>query len=342
MEVHFNIVVNGIPEKNIFEDIPGKDGKFKIKNCDRFFQLIENNYDRECLRCGQDDTYIEVTQAKQSLFNNDFVKGELTKALQNGLSSIQTEEAYSDFTIANSSIGLFKNGQMWLNISLDMHVMMKVNFWPSIAQEWKTRDRMWPSKDIITEMTKSCYITAKSDDVQNEGDNVKSFDFGYSFHNLEVELAKLMSPEQKMIYLKYKSIFNGYIDPIDPERIPGSLGKTIMMRAMEILAPDDSLWKDNDAFLRRLFTLSLEAVESEELADYFIPSLNVMEKLKKAYPHKKNEIRKKLKEIIENVDRFLNELPVNDAVEFYTDVASACQKIVVDLKRIDSPAGTVL
>lgn len=206
--------------------------------------------------------------------------------------------------------------------------MLKIGFWPTIAKEWLTRDRLWPPKEMVKELTKCCYLSGLADTKE------KSYEFAYSFYNVEKELTKCMSSEQIESYFTFKTIFNTFVAPIDPEHTPDYLCKTIMLRIMEIHPPHDSFWRDNIEVLKRLFTLTLKAVEKEELADYFIPSMNIMELVRDAYPHKKMEICRRLKEIINNIKRYLDELKVEDALKYYSDIAAFCEDINITMKEM--------
>ena len=74
-------------------------------------------------------------------------------------------------------------GDLFVNIATDMSIMLKANWWPSVAQEFKTRDRSWPSKEDIEDLTSYCYIIAKpSDDQKN---NTSTTIFSYSFYHIE-------------------------------------------------------------------------------------------------------------------------------------------------------------
>ena len=331
MKFYFNIAVNEIPDedKHILEDIPGKEGKLKIKNCDRFFELIRNEYDMISFRIGQYEDHIEGTQAQASLsqsYDRYVAQRQLTAALEMELSALKSGGKYSDFTIENGSICLLKKGQIWLNISMDMPLMMQINWWPVVAEEWKTRDRAWPSEDVIKRLTESCYVTRTSSD-----DN--PFEFSYSFSNVQRELTKKMSYGQKVIYFLFKALIYKYINPIDPANIPTTLEKTIMLFAIEFRDPEDSMWNDENFALKYLLSEYVKAIEDGKLPNYFIPTVNIITELQ---DDKKVQVCKKLYEMINNAATFLNKLPLNDAVIFYNDVASACQEIAVILQRIKS------
>ena len=83
---------------------------------------------------------------------------------------------------------------MWLNVNTDAPKIMKINWWPEIAEEFLTRKRVWPEASVLEGMCDSCYL------VKNPGE----YEFSYSFQNVEEELAEMMSDEQKEINLKFQ------------------------------------------------------------------------------------------------------------------------------------------
>lgn len=236
-------------------------------------------------------------------FEDDDMKEPLLDRLEKELDAIKEEGDFDDFKVADASIGFFKGDQMWLNISTDIASIAKINWWPECAEEFKTRPRAWPPQDKVDELTEFCFVSKDP-----EGD-----DFNYDFQNIEEELAGMMSPEQKDIFMKYQAILNA--NDIDPDT---DLGKTTMLRAMENFPPDDSLWQNQDIMLQNLFMDTLKSVVNGQLADFFIPAATTeLDQGKKD----------KLVEIIGNVNKPLEELPIEEAVDFYKSVAAACEKM---------------
>ena len=84
--------------------------------------------------------------------------------------------------------------------------MIKLNWWPDIAREWILRERIWPSKAVISDLTKLSYLIMKSSAAPSSK-NDTSFELRYSFAHLEKELVMKRSPSQAYVYLVFKSMF---------------------------------------------------------------------------------------------------------------------------------------
>ena len=166
-----------------------------------------------------------------------------------------------------------------INWAWDVSTVFKINWWPDIAREWVFRKRNWPKKTFINEFTKTAYLITKSSVEPNLEKDVT--ELRYSFSHLERELVSRRSADQNYIYLIFKSMFYKWIKPIDSDIITSFFAKTVMFWVCEEFSPDNKIWQRCSCIhaINYLFRELLSALEKSHLPYYFIPSINVIEKI---------------------------------------------------------------
>jgi hypothetical protein len=166
-----------------------------------------------------------------------------------------------------------------------------------------------------------CYLISKPSDA--EKNNRDTTEFTYSFHHLETALAQLRSPQQQAVYMKYKSLIYKYIKPLDGD-IPSFYGKTVMFWCQEEYPPEHKLWENDNTAVEHLLDKLIVAVEEEELKYYLVPSFNVMKPL---IPPTKEKVLKRLYDIRNDVEKYVKELPVEESLQFYSEIVNDCVSI---------------
>ena len=195
-----------------------------------------------------------------------------------------------------------------------------------VAHEWSVRKRYWPNTDIITELTKCCFIICKSSD--SEKDNPDSTEWRYSFSNVERKLVQLRSDNQNFIYLITKAIFYKYLKHVDPDNVSSFLIKTVMMWFCEEHPPNDLLWKQDFPSIIKtvqvLYVTLKEALQKQELKYYFIPSINILESMADATRLS----------LIREIEKILNDtrqhLPIDEAVISHAKTFNEIMKPLCD------------
>ena len=171
-------------------------------------------------------------------------------------------------------------------ISMDLVPSVKLMFWPSVAVEWKTRDRLWPYQSVIDDIVgKGAHLVAK------EFCHYE-IDWRLSFSVAEIDLATRWSPVQHFVYFVFKSLFYKFIKPLygnivgdisantsNKKYVASYTAKTVMMWTSESV--DQSWWtEDNAAECLTVLLLALQsAFECHTLDHYFVPSVNLLEGL---------------------------------------------------------------
>ena len=94
-------------------------------------------------------------------------------------------------------------------LSFDLVPCLKLGFWPSVADDWKTRNRAWPAQSVVDEIaSRGTHLVGKTfchDDI----------DWRLSFSVAEIELATRWSPVQHFVYFVFKSLFYKFVKPLD-------------------------------------------------------------------------------------------------------------------------------
>jgi len=171
-------------------------------------------------------------------------------------------------------------------VSFDFVPCFKLMFWPRVAAEWKTRDRVWPHQLVTDDIVgKGAHLVAKEfchDDI----------DWRLSFSVAEIDLATRWSPVQHFVYFIFKSLFYKFIKPLygnivgdisgnlsNKKYLASYTAKTVMMWTSESV--DQSWWtEDNAAECLTVLLLALQsAFECHTLDHYFVPSVNLLEGL---------------------------------------------------------------
>ena len=223
---------------------------------------------------------------KETLSSNlDINKSPLTRLQIKTFLSAWTEERitlkFNTPTITKATVqdnfDVYINEKLILNIAWDISTLIRINWWPDVANEWIFRKRNLPKQTVINDLTKVSYLIAKSSASPNLESNTS--ELRYSFAHLERELTSRRSSDQNYIYLIFKSMFYKWIKPIDPDVISSFIVKTIMFWVCEEYYPNHRIWRKKSCVrtLNRLFCKLLSALEDRHLPYYFIPSINVID-----------------------------------------------------------------
>ncbi|XP_028405056.1 protein MB21D2-like [Dendronephthya gigantea] len=156
----------------------------------------------------------------------------------------------------------------------DFVIAIACEGWPLCAQEWVTRPRCWPGKNVVQEIIQGGFhIVCKS---SAEGD------FRLSYSNAETLLIQSLSDLQHKVYRALKSFVNRYKNEWSPnvKKIMCSYHvKTIMLWYCEKC--DTSDWSESTIVehLLSLIDQLIKALRERSLPMYFMPKHNLMERI---------------------------------------------------------------
>ncbi|XP_047140716.1 uncharacterized protein LOC124815902 isoform X1 [Hydra vulgaris] len=281
---------------------------------------------------------IALEKAKLDLTEQRF--GELFFAIVYNakISEISTKktELVTNASFAAEFYVQVKNKNVLL-FSYDFVILFEIGWWPDIALEWKNRARKWPKdQSLIDELTKSCFIIAKSN--ASDKFDTESYTWRYSFSNIERVLISMRSSQQNLIYLIFKAMFYKWIKPISSTHVFSFVAKNIMLKACEDYPPQHQMWnetyKSTKEALIYLFLQAYTAYENGKLEYYFINKINVIESVDSVI---KEKIKAQILSIINNFEMhfFLNVSQVNIVVEDMVKNMNAFDKILNETNNGD-------
>ena len=156
--------------------------------------------------------------------------------------------------------------------SYDFVLAINCEGWPLCAQEWITRQRLWPTQDVIEKIAEeNFHIVCKS---SAEGK------FRLSFSNAELLLIQNLSVLQHQVYRAFKSFVNHYKYEWSPniKKILCSYHlKTLVLWHCEKTRTTD--WSE-DTIVSHLLALIDElvtALRKKNLPMYFMPKYNLLQ-----------------------------------------------------------------
>ena len=223
----------------------------------------------------------------------------------------------------------------YLALSFDIVQLIKLNWWPEIATEWKTRERDWPKNQrVINELTKESFIIGKP--THDQYFNYDTDELRYSFSHVETRLVEMRSRFQNMTYLIFKCMIYKWLSSVNgrQDEIKSFVAKTVMFWVCEANNKEDkTFWKEDFHSLldiiRHLFTEMSKYFEAGFMPYYFIPKINVIESIPL---ETRNQVIQKIQAILQNIEYHL---PLLSEIEEWTfeviGITKSLLKLTVDL-----------
>ena len=283
----------------------GSDQLFPFTDSDQLFSEIDellNSSDNAVAEGKNTSRDVEILSAIINAFS-------ITEGIQ-----IERENL-RNFSDAISKCLLSKSDMNYLNksctdivketiVSFDNVPSIYCKFWPNLASEWCTRQRLYPSHDMIKRIAQiGCYVVPKArENSSNE------LDWRWSFSSAEMLLAQTRTSAMKYCYFIFKSLFYKYLKfKVNNKSLPSYVAKTCMLYVSESHSEDwwgtmDDLSKVANC-VQELFKFLSKALSNSVLSHYFIPGINILanipeEILKKAL--------KKTQLILQSPETYMN------------------------------------
>ena len=350
-EVDIEVILAQIPHymKHNVRDIQGKPGYVNVRADQELLEQanqigwkITDTTRHDIENATSSDGWLKPYKIKEATLRRMPITKNTVKKLEPILADVLNEKTENVSITATqlitkstvqSDIMISINDLPFYKISYDIVTLLKLTWWPTIAQEWKLRKRKWPSSTEIEKISRICYIINKPSII--ERDNEETKELRYSFTHVERELVRMRSRHQSKIYLIFKIMFLRWIKPLGPERISSFIAKTIMFWACEELPPRHEMWyEDLDSMLYALTYLFLqtkEAFEKHYLPYFFINSVNVIESIPKDIA---NIVSVRIREVLKNLVNYLP-FPMEkelNAIKQLAHVVKSSIKVVDELK----------
>ncbi|XP_045176029.2 uncharacterized protein LOC123536715 [Mercenaria mercenaria] len=162
--------------------------------------------------------------------------------------------------------------------SIDFVPAFKIEGWPRVADEWVTRSRKWPSKEILKKIIGSgCQVVAKrplalySKPVIEERDPY----FRLSFALSEVILAQNMKEQQLLCWRVLKAYQKCFLET-EPKCLKSYHWKNVLFWVNEDL--DESFWTDENVLVAvyKCLDFMKECLQKRNLPFYFVRRMNLL------------------------------------------------------------------
>ena len=143
--------------------------------------------------------------------------------------------------------------------------------WPMVAQEWRKRQRKWPSPDVVDKVIREGFhLVVKA---PKNGGNPEC-DFRISFSHAEYLLSQEINEIQRECYRCLKTYHRVYLSTEAKGLISFHL-KNIFLRTIE--ETDGDMWIESRRAecMWKLFANLLEALRERHLPHYFVRSYNL-------------------------------------------------------------------
>ena len=180
--------------------------------------------------------------------------------------------------------------QSQLLFDCDFLMSLPVSGWPLPANEWRTRERIWPEQPTVNWLTKlPCHLIGKP---RNEHDFVG---WRYSFSRQELELTNLISLDARLCYVALKFIFKKHLSPLESGLKSYHMLTLffwfIEQKCVAFRNDENSDFNEN---LRMLLKFVLHHLEIKRVPHYFISSINLLnqEKNKSSFENVSVTLRK--------------------------------------------------
>ena len=176
--------------------------------------------------------------------------------------------------------------------------------WPMVAQEWRKRQRKWPSPDVVDQVIREGFhLVVKA---PKNGGNPEC-DFRISFSHAEYLLSQEINEIQRECYRCLKTYHRVYLSAEAKGLISFHL-KNIFLRTIEETGGEMWIESRRAECMWKLFANLLEALRERHLPHYFVRSYNLLGIDYIEDPAILESLTRRVEQIMENPVKFAEEL----------------------------------
>ena len=176
--------------------------------------------------------------------------------------------------------------------------------WPMVAQEWRKRQRKWPSPDVVDQVIREGFhLVVKA---PKNGGNPEC-DFRISFSHAEYLLSQEINEIQRKCYRCLKTYHRVYLSTEAKGLISFHL-KNIFLRTIEETGGEMWIASRRAECMWKLFANLLKALRERHLPHYFVRSYNLFDIDYTEDPAILESLTRKVEQIMENPVKFAEEL----------------------------------
>ena len=176
--------------------------------------------------------------------------------------------------------------------------------WPMVAQEWRKRQRKWPSPDVVDQVIREGFhLVVKA---PKNGGNPEC-DFRISFSHAEYLLSQEINEIQRECYRCLKTYHRVYLSTEAKGLISFHL-KNIFLRTIEETGGEMWIESRRAECMWKLFANLLKALRERHLPHYFVRSYNLFGIDYIEDPAILESLTRRVEQIMENPVKFAEEL----------------------------------
>jgi len=154
---------------------------------------------------------------------------------------------------------------------MDLVPALRTCGWPEVAREWISRDRQWPSPDIVYKVIQEgCHLVVKSP--KNNGN--PDCDFRISFSHAEYLLSQEMNHIQRDCYRCLKRYHRAYLSTQPASLVTFHL-KNVLLQTIEETGAEKWSESNRAECMMKLLGNLLKALTNKDLRHFFVRSYNL-------------------------------------------------------------------
>lgn len=154
---------------------------------------------------------------------------------------------------------------------VDFVPALKSPGWPKVAQEWTTRERKWPSQDVVDKIVQEGFhLVVKPSKTSVKKDCA----FRLSFGHAEYLLSQEMNNVQRECYRCLKKYHRAYLQTTQKGLVSFHL-KNLFLQTIEETGTE--MWTDENRAecMKKVLANLLKALEKKDLRHFFVGSYNL-------------------------------------------------------------------
>ena len=176
--------------------------------------------------------------------------------------------------------------------------------WPMVAQEWRKRQRKWPSPDVVDQVIREGFhLVVKA---PKNGGNPEC-DFRISFSHAEYLLSQEINEIQRECYRCLKAYHRVYLST-EPKAVVSFHLKNIFLQTIEETGGEMWIESRRAECMWKLFANLLKALRERHLPHYFVQSYNLFGIDYIEDPAILESLTQTVEQIMENPVKFAEEL----------------------------------
>lgn len=158
-----------------------------------------------------------------------------------------------------------------VKFGMDIVPAFRTRGWPEVAREWISRERKWPSPDIVNKVIQEgCHLVVKPPKTKGNPD----CDFRISFSHAEYLLSQAMNHIQRECYRCLKRFHRAYLST-QPASLVSFHLKNILLQTIEETGMDKWTESNRAECMMKLLGNLLKAHTNKDLRHFFVRSYNL-------------------------------------------------------------------